>query len=763
MNTRQVAMGAFRVLILALTMVVVSLVLVLGRATAEPPIQLVVGQPSPETFMATEQIEVEDEAATEFQREVARNSVAAQYRTAPEADISVRSEIALFFSRARAASEPIPPEEPVIIPSTTTPEPSTTTSVPAEGEETTTTEATTTTTTVPPTTTTTTLPPPPFETQLQTLSVDYGLRLSEGSLATFLSVLAIDDETAGTDEPTALFSAIELEADQIARGIMDRGIQARELDARKDALLAEPPAIFVTGLPDELREPVRLAVAELVADVLQANRTRALDLEEEERERLASIVPPVIRTYQQNETIVEVGDILTQPAVDAISELGLLEPVQTESRLAMASVASLMVLLIAFFVWRIARRQWTIIKHFGLLGVLLILAAIVARIPDIVTTDANLALAFVMPATALGYLAAILYDPRTAVLMSIPAGAFTAIATGDAGLTLFAAGSTVIPVGLVSSASTRRELRLAVAYAAILTAPLAAAVAWLFGTPGEENLIRDAALYGFAGSIVAGLVAQGLLSFLETAFRVTTTSTLLDLTDRNHPALRLLEEKAPGTFNHSIMVGTLASRAARAIGADPLLAEAAAYYHDLGKTENPQYFIENQFGVSNPHDDLPPEQSALIIRNHVTDGLRLARQYRIPQDVAQGILMHHGDGLMRCFYHKAQDTDPGIDPSLYRHHGQRPERREMAIIMLADAVEGATRAMVQHEDPTPDSLRKLVDQIVAEKVDDGQLDRSDLTYGDLTNVKEALVESLIGYYHTRIAYPGFPSREVSPP
>ena len=141
-------------------------------------------------------------------------------------------------------------------------------------------------------------------------------------------------------------------------------------------------------------------------------------------------------------------------------------------------------------------------------------------------------------------------------------------------------------------------------------------------------------------------------------------------------------EKAPGTFNHSIMVGTLASRAARAIGADPLLAEAAAYYHDLGKTESPQFFIENQFGVSNPHDDLPPEQSAAIIRGHVTDGLRLARQYRIPQDVAQGILMHHGDGLMRYFYHKAQETDPGVDPSIFRHHGQRPERREMAIRTL---------------------------------------------------------------------------------
>ncbi|MBT8206847.1 MAG: HD domain-containing protein, partial [Acidimicrobiia bacterium] len=167
-------------------------------------------------------------------------------------------------------------------------------------------------------------------------------------------------------------------------------------------------------------------------------------------------------------------------------------------------------------------------------------------------------------------------------------------------------------------------------------------------------------------------------------------------------------------------------------------------------------FIENQFGVSNPHDDMAPEASAEVIRAHVIDGLRLARQYRIPPDVSEGILAHHGDGLMRYFYHKALASEPGADPSLYRHHGVKPRRKEMAILMLSDAVEGAARALAQHEDPTPDSLRKLVEQIVAEKVDDGQLDASELTMGDLTTVKRALVEALVGYYHTRVTYPGFP-------
>jgi putative nucleotidyltransferase with HDIG domain len=322
---------------------------------------------------------------------------------------------------------------------------------------------------------------------------------------------------------------------------------------------------------------------------------------------------------------------------------------------------------------------------------------------------------------------------------------------------VFAAGATIAPVAFVSSVSSRQQLRMAVPLAALIVAPLAAATEAMFG---DGDAIWPAAVLGAAGAVIAGVVAQGLLSFLENLFRVTTTLTLLDLTDRNHPALRVLEEKAPGTFNHSILVGNLAGKAARAIDADPLLAQAAAYYHDLGKTEHPQYFIENQFGVSNPHDELPPSESARIIRNHVLDGLRLARQFRIPAEVAHGIEMHHGTGLMRYFYHKAMEEEPGIDPDLFRHRGTKPRRKEMAILMLADAVEAAARSLAQHEDPTGESLKKLVDQIVGEKLDDGQLDRSELTFGDLTKVKEAFVLALIGYYHTRVPYPGFPGPRV---
>jgi len=251
-------------------------------------------------------------------------------------------------------------------------------------------------------------------------------------------------------------------------------------------------------------------------------------------------------------------------------------------------------------------------------------------------------------------------------------------------------------------------------------------------------------------------VSLGLVSFLENAFGITTSLGLLDLLDRNHPALRLIEEQAPGTFNHSMLVGALAGRAARAIEADPLLAQSAAWYHDLGKTEHPQYFVENQFGVSNPHDALAPAESAQIIRSHVTDGLKLAKRYGIPRDVADGIRMHHGTSLMRYFYHLARETDPDVDPALYRHFGAKPQAKEMAIVMLSDATEAAARAYSQEEDPSAEGLQRVVETVVGEKVDDGQLDASALTFGDLTTIKAELVLALMGYYHARVPYPGFP-------
>jgi hypothetical protein len=264
-------------------------------------------------------------------------------------------------------------------------------------------------------------------------------------------------------------------------------------------------------------------------------------------------------------------------------------------------------------------------------------------------------------------------------------------------------------------------------------------------------------VWAFGVSALSSLLGLAALQFFESAFDITTTLRLLDLTDRNHEALQMLQEEAFGTFNHSLMVGTLADAAARAIGANALLARAMAYYHDLGKTQNPTYFIENQFGMTNPHDELEPRESAEIVRNHVPAGVALARRYKIPTEVTEGIVSHHGDGVMRFFYEKArQRQGHDVDIDDFRHIGHKPRTAESAILMLADSLEAACRAVFQSEEPSADSIEKVVNRVIDEKLEDGQLSESPLTLGELTRIRQAFLDSLKGHYHQRIAYPNFP-------
>ena len=757
-------------LVIAVTIVFVALSLLIGRDTGSAiDTQLRAGQVATQDFVATRFIEIEDIAATDALRAQAR----AETETVPtinqETAIAVRAGLAEFFSKLQDVAFLDPPVVPDATTTTSTTEAppgegagqgeggeSTTTAPPdesagqGEGGETTTTITTTTTTTEPPTTTTTTIPRRDLEDQFAEVEAEFSL-INDDTIQTFVGLYNDDLDRVALGEDS-VFPIVEAEADALANRRLAEGISARDFVAVRMNLIDNPPPIFIRGLPAEDSGLAETVIAQLVAASLQPNEFDDLGATELLREENADSVPTQFQAWAFQELILGEGEFITSIQLQAINDLGLIEPEAGTSSLAVAALGAIAVLLAAFFLWSIARSTWREPRHFALLGVLLVLAAVATRIPEVVAAQ-NPEIAYMLPAVMFGYLAAILYDPRTAVLLAAPIAIFTAISTADPALTMYATGATVLPVAFVSSVSSRRELRVAIAASAAGLAPLAGATAWLFT---GADVALEAAGFAALGGVVAGLVAQGLLSFLENLFGVTTTLTLLDLTDRNHPALRLLEDKAPGTFNHSILVGTLAGKAARAIDADPLLAQAAAYYHDLGKTENPQYFIENQFGVSNPHDELEPEESSELIRAHVRDGLMLARRYRIPHDVADGIEMHHGTGLMRYFYHKAMADNPGIEPAEFRHHGVKPKRKEMAILMISDSIEGAARALAQNEDPTGDSLRKLVETVVGEKLDDGQLDESELTFGDLTKVKDAIVLALVGYYHTRIPYPGFP-------
>jgi hypothetical protein len=209
--------------------------------------------------------------------------------------------------------------------------------------------------------------------------------------------------------------------------------------------------------------------------------------------------------------------------------------------------------------------------------------------------------------------------------------------------------------------------------------------------------------------------------------------------------------ETPGTYHHSVMVGNLAERAAETVGADPLLARVAAYYHDIGKMKNPLAFIENQAGGPNIHDDLKdPETSAQIIAAHVRDGIELAQEYRLPPQIAAFIPQHHGTALMGYFHGKALQESEKADAARYRYPGPKPQSREAAIVMLADGVEASVRSLPQKDDA---EIREMVDRIVDGRLSDGQLDDSNLTLRDVGRIRGSFVEQLLGMYHQRISYP----------
>ena len=762
--------GAIRTLALALTVAVVALVLVAGQGNGVEAVTLSEGEVAAETLIATRDVEVVDETATEAARQAAGQAVDEVYTADPAAASAVLRSIEDFFANVDEAALPleIPDDDPGVVPTvTTTPttaaETTTTEATTTTGEETTTSEGETTTseatTTSTSTTTTTTLPPPPpEEVQIAQLHEQHPLLRTE----TVQAMVAIRNDDfdrleAGESE---VFPLVENEALSLANTTLANGIRSGELEQVRNALVSDPPAlILLRDLPEELRAAAEAGVADLVATSLQPNLFRDEAETQFAREEAREAVEDITKSYVAGENIVSAGERVSAVQLLAINELGLLVPEEDGASLAaMALVAALVVLLAVFYLWRVAREYWQRPKMVVLFGLLLVLAAAGARLPDLLMRDRP-ELGFLIPAALLGYLAASLFDSRTAAILAVPAAAFTALAAESPALVIFVVGATLAPIPLVSAVSSRTELNLAVALSAVLHAPLAVALAWFFY---PEVGLGWAALFGAASGLISGVAALGMLPFLASAFGITTTQTLLDLTDRNHPALRLLEEEAPGTFNHSLMVGSLAGKAARSVGGNPLLAQAMAYFHDLGKTVSPQYYVENQFGVSNPHDRLPPEESAAVVRSHVAEGLRLSREYGIPPEVAQAIVTHHGTSLMRFFFHRALEVygEEEVDPGDYRHRGRKPSSKEMVVVMMADSCEAAARALVQHEDPTSESLRRLVEQVIAEKVEDGQLEESQVTFGELTRIKETIVDGLIGYYHARIPYPGFPGKAV---
>ncbi|HJY63155.1 MAG TPA: HDIG domain-containing protein [Ignavibacteria bacterium] len=266
------------------------------------------------------------------------------------------------------------------------------------------------------------------------------------------------------------------------------------------------------------------------------------------------------------------------------------------------------------------------------------------------------------------------------------------------------------------------------------------------------SIIKNQLISAGFNALLSPVIAYGLLLFYERVFRVATDLVFLELSDFNHPLLRELSAKAPGTFHHSIVVGNLSEAAAKEIGAREILTRVGCYYHDIGKIINPGYFIENQMDT-NKHEELNPSLSAKMIILHVRNGIKLAEKYNLPQEIIDFIPMHHGTNLVSYFYEKARTEEGEMETMhdfIYRYPGPKPQTKETGIVMLADAVEAATRSI---EEPTPTKIETQINEIIRARFLDGELDECSLTLSDLIKIKQSFLKTLVGIHHHRIRYP----------
>jgi putative nucleotidyltransferase with HDIG domain len=510
------------------------------------------------------------------------------------------------------------------------------------------------------------------------------------------------------------------------------------------------------------------ALADLAASFVDANVYYDREATNRARQDAERAVKPIYVRVEQGDLLVHKGRRVTPEQVAKLQTAHR----ATRAQLGVAELLGLIVIasLIAFFLYRYTRyhqRSFKKVEHLHALVLLMIvsmllLARLIQWLAWNVAEDLDApfnqigSYSYLIPVGAGSILVALLANGRIATVYSaFVALLFGAASRWDPYLMLWAM---LVQCAGVYAITTYRE-RAALLRAGLVVggvgAVTAVALETLRGSPHTLSHLYAGALAFIGGAVGVGLLISFSLPLLERVFHVLTDIRLLELSNVANPLLSELALKAPGSYNHSLVVGTLAEEASRAIGANPLFCRVAAFYHDIGKMNKPEYFVENQRGV-NPHDRLSPSMSALIIASHVKEGIRLAREAGLPEQIVDIIPQHHGTRLMTYFYEKARSqADPALGPVKeedFRYPGPKPLTREAAIFMLADAIEAAARTI---DEPTANRLSEMIRKVTSSIVLDGELDSCDLTFHDLDRIQGAFLRCLVSMYHHRVDYPGF--------
>lgn len=575
------------------------------------------------------------------------------------------------------------------------------------------------------------------------------------------SAIEVLVEISNTDKnnETNFLTQIEFEAKKKANEFLSKGVSNENLNQQRQSIVSNPPTL---NLPSELYAIVPEArisstVGEIIAENLIANQKLEEELWNEQKDKAAEAIENVTIQFFKDEIIVSEGEIINEVIFQALNELGFLSGESRTVQTAAIPIIFAVFLVLYILLWRLRDSIWANDNELLLMLTLILISSIFLRGVSYFSQLSDLEfIQYSLPISFVGILSVTLLNLRATLILSLSSSLLALAGGGSVGLVALGALGTIVPAIFLSEETDRSLLRERIVYIS-LTQPLLAFGVYFFLR--DDGNLTQILIISFLIALVANLAAFSLTSYIESIFRLTSGFKLSELADRNHPALRHLEEKALGTFNHSLVVGTLADRAANKIGANSQLARAMAYYHDLGKTMNPTMFVENQIGYTNPHDRLLPSESANIIKNHVVDGVKLAKKFKIPEIVYQGIIEHHGNAVLRYFYEKEKLVNPSVSKEEFRHLGQKPTSKESAILMLADSLEAACRAIFMNEDADEKKISNVIEEIFNEKISDGQLSNAPITFKELDTIKESFQVSLEGLYHQRVLYPEITEEE----
>lgn len=543
--------------------------------------------------------------------------------------------------------------------------------------------------------------------------------------------------------PQARWEAIKLETISVLEQVMRSEIR----EGRVEEARRRVPALVSITFPETQAALVSRLASAFVAPNALLNREATAAAQEAAQAQ----VNPVSKSYAAGETIVSRGDIIVALDIEGLQAYGLLKPPDPWQTVV---IRALLVLLLGSTITLFLTRSHPVqIRNVRLASVLSLIFIFLAIGMQLMIPD-HTVLPYVFPAATVPMLLTVLFSPGLGIMTSMAIGALAGFMTPrglEVGLYV------MISATMASLVIGRAERLSSFFWAGLASALSAATIVVIFRFPDPAtDLLGKVTISGAAvlSGMLSASLAFGLLLLVGSLVGITTSLQLIELSRPDHPLLQLILRNAPGTYQHSLQVANLAEQAARAIGANALLARVGALYHDAGKAHQPQFFIENQVPGQNVHEQLDPKTSASIIIGHVRDGLELARKYRLPQRIQDFISEHHG--LLETSYqyqtalNAARGDQDQVDRSDFVYQGPKPRSRETALLMLADGVEAKARADMPENEQEID---QLVRWVIEDRLSQRQLDRTDLTLKDLDTIRRSFVNTLKNMYHPRLRYP----------